>query len=106
MGLPTGTSPALVAWGEGGDAPQPGADVNRDGAVSEADEGREDAWTPGRGAIFLPTVDDDERQCKVSASELEAIGPAVGKKFAACNDSADERIKALRATSTTDTWWR
>ena len=101
----TASTPAMVAWGSG--TANAGvraraitadlrADVNRDGLVTAADEAGETSWSARRGAIFLANVDDDERRCTVDPGELEAVGPAVDAKLAACNDSADERINGPR----------
>ncbi|GAB3827668.1 hypothetical protein GCM10028799_50880 [Kribbella italica] len=92
----TASGPATVAWGAGPTGAELRADVNRDGLVTRADEIGEESWSARRGAIFLANVDDDERRCGVDPATLEDPGPAVDKKLAACNDSADERINGPR----------
>ncbi|MGK5630273.1 protein-arginine deiminase family protein [Streptomyces sp. URMC 123] len=71
------------------------ADVNQDGRVDTAgstDEAGEDTWTPGRGAVFLPNLDDDERRCRLLPGDLDRIDPAVDERLAACHDAADDRV--------------
>ncbi|WP_264203804.1 protein-arginine deiminase domain-containing protein [Streptomyces bambusae] len=65
------------------------ADVNRDGRVDvtgTTDTAGEDRWSPERGAVFLPNIDDDTKRCKT-------VGPGGRKlsdaELAVCNDAAD-----------------
>ncbi len=92
------SSPVVIAWGAGPSARGDGltADANRDGRLTAADEPAEDRWTDGRGAIFLPNLDDDERRCKVDPADLEKAGAEVDQKLAACNDATDDRINGPR----------
>ncbi|MDX3004053.1 protein-arginine deiminase family protein [Kribbella solani] len=90
-----------LASGSGGataavPAPRLTADVNRDGLLTRADDAGKHGWTDGRGAIFLPNLDDDEHRCTVAPAELDAPGRAVDDKLAACNDAADDRINGPR----------
>jgi protein-arginine deiminase len=75
------------------------ADVNRDGAVDVAgvaDEAGEDQWQPGRGAIFLPNIDDDSRRCRVPFTERQLFVSRpdfrVDRQLASCNDSTDAAV--------------
>ncbi|CAM5239972.1 hypothetical protein GCM10010329_45320 [Streptomyces spiroverticillatus] len=75
------------------------ADVNQDGRVDltgESDESGEDQWRPGRGAVFLPNLDDDARRCRATAADLDRVDPAVDERLAACHDAADERVNGER----------
>ncbi|MEU6914203.1 protein-arginine deiminase family protein [Streptomyces olindensis] len=75
------------------------ADVNQDGRVDVAgtsDEAGEEAWRPGRGAVFLANVDDDSRRCRMRPGDLDRIDPAVDERLAACHDAADERVNGVR----------
>ncbi|MGW1956989.1 protein-arginine deiminase domain-containing protein [Streptomyces sp. NPDC001920] len=68
------------------------ADVNRDGRVDVAggtDAVGEDRWVVGRGAVFLPNVDDDSRRCPVTGPGGRPLSDA---KLAACNDASDSRV--------------
>ncbi|MFI5691341.1 protein-arginine deiminase family protein [Kribbella sp. NPDC051586] len=85
-------TPALTA----SPAPRLTADVNRDGLLTRADDAGKHSWTDGRGAIFLPNLDDDQHRCTVDPADLDAPGRAVDDKLAACNDSADDRINGPR----------
>ncbi|QGV79487.1 protein-arginine deiminase domain-containing protein [Streptomyces ficellus] len=65
------------------------ADVNRDGRVDvtgATDTAGEDTWTQGRGAVFLPNIDDDTKRCPATAPGGKPLSDA---KLAACNDAAD-----------------
>lgn len=65
------------------------ADVNRDGRVDLAgasDTAGEDGWSAGRGAVFLPNIDDDTKRCKAAGPDGRPLPDA---KLAACNDAAD-----------------
>ncbi|QIB48087.1 protein-arginine deiminase family protein [Streptomyces aureoverticillatus] len=78
------------------------ADVNQDGRVDvtgASDEAGEDAWRPGRGAVFLANVDDDSRRCRMRPGDLDRPDPAVDTRLAACNDAADERVNGPRDTA-------
>ncbi|MFI5735987.1 protein-arginine deiminase family protein [Kribbella sp. NPDC051587] len=92
--LAAGT-PVIAAWGSAPLAHLT-ADVNRDGLLTTADDAGRSTWTDGRGAIFLPNLDDDERRCKVAPADLDASDRAVDDKLAACNDAADDRINGPR----------
>ncbi|MEV6416307.1 protein-arginine deiminase family protein [Kribbella sp. NPDC051718] len=98
MTVALSSSPVVLAWGAGSTAVRAGltADVNRDGRLTAADEAGEDRWSDGRGAIFLPNLDDDERRCTVEPADLDKAGAEVDRKLAACNDAADERINGPR----------
>ncbi|MFI7018455.1 protein-arginine deiminase family protein [Streptomyces sp. NPDC050164] len=75
------------------------ADVNQDGRVDVAgssDEAGEEAWRPGRGAVFLANVDDDSRRCRMRLGGLDRVDPAVDERLAACHDAADERVNGVR----------
>ncbi|MEU0388314.1 protein-arginine deiminase family protein [Streptomyces chartreusis] len=75
------------------------ADVNQDGRVDvtgTSDEAGEEAWRPGRGAVFLANVDDDSRRCRMRPGDLDRIDPAVDERLAACHDAADERVNGVR----------
>ncbi|MEU1849473.1 protein-arginine deiminase domain-containing protein [Streptomyces sp. NPDC019990] len=68
------------------------ADVNRDGHVDvsgSADRAGEDSWSVGRGAVFLPNIDDDAKRCPVSGPGGRPLSDA---KLAACNDAADTKV--------------
>lgn len=84
------TSPVFAAQ-----APPPvdlRADVNRDGRVDvtgTTDTAGEDTWTPGRGAVFLPNIDDDSKRCPTAGPGGKPLPDA---KLAACNDAADALI--------------
>ncbi|WP_350280102.1 protein-arginine deiminase family protein [Kribbella sp. HUAS MG21] len=101
--LLTATAPTLPAWsttvgaspGDAG-AVRLTADVDRDGVLTPADDAGEGDWTAGRGAVFLPNLDDDERRCTVDAGDLEAVGRVVDDRLAACHDAGDERINGVR----------
>ncbi|MEV6400737.1 protein-arginine deiminase domain-containing protein [Streptomyces sp. NPDC051907] len=68
------------------------ADVNRDGRVDVAgasDAAGEDTWSAGRGAVFLPNIDDDTKRCAVKGPNGKPLPDA---KLAACNDAADAKV--------------
>ncbi|CAL9279228.1 protein-arginine deiminase domain-containing protein [Streptomyces sp. SudanB25_2051] len=68
------------------------ADVDRDGRVDVAgatDEAGEDTWTPARGAVFLPNVDDDTKRCPTADPRGRPLSDA---RLAACNDASDTRV--------------
>lgn len=68
------------------------ADVNRDGQVDVTggtDTAGEDTWTAGRGAVFLPNIDDDTKRCPTRAPNGKSLSDA---GLAACNDAADNII--------------
>ncbi|MFC0624886.1 protein-arginine deiminase family protein [Kribbella deserti] len=71
-------------------------DVDRDGRLTARDEPGENGWSQGRGAIFLPNLDDDERRCKLQPGDLTAPGTAVDERLVACHDAADERVNGPR----------
>ncbi|WP_266661428.1 protein-arginine deiminase family protein [Streptomyces sp. NBC_00237] len=75
------------------------ADVDQDGLVDvtgESDEAGEEQWRPGRGAVFLPNLDDDARRCRATDADLDRVDPAVDERLAACHDAADERVNGPR----------
>ncbi|MFD5133365.1 hypothetical protein [Streptomyces olindensis] len=95
----------VAASGAAAAAPEPApvadlrADVNQDGRVDVAgtsDEAGEEAWRPGRGAVFLANVDDDSRRCRMRPGDLDRVDPAVDERLAACHDGADERVNGVR----------
>lgn len=68
------------------------ADVDRDGRVDTTgatDTAGEDGWTTGRGAVFLPNIDDDAKRCRTTGPDGEPLGDAA---LARCNDAADTRV--------------
>ncbi|MFE5813202.1 protein-arginine deiminase domain-containing protein [Streptomyces sp. NPDC056479] len=68
------------------------ADVNRDGRVDVAggtDTTGEDRWSLGRGAVYLPNIDDDTKRCPVTGPGGRPLSDA---KLAACNDASDTRV--------------
>ncbi|MCP3798414.1 protein-arginine deiminase domain-containing protein [Allokutzneria sp. A3M-2-11 16] len=69
------------------------ADTNRDGKVdADADEAGKQLWREGRGAIFLPNLDDDGKRCTVSEADLKNPDIAVDTRIAACHDAQDEEL--------------
>ncbi|MFI0977484.1 protein-arginine deiminase family protein [Streptomyces sp. NPDC021093] len=71
------------------------ADVDQDGRVDmtgSTDESGEEQWRPGRGAVFLPNLDDDARRCRTTPGDLDRVDPAVDERLAACHDAADEQV--------------
>lgn len=81
-GMPAAAAPGAVLL----------ADTNRNGAVDWADLAGKGRWTPQRGAIFLPNLDDDAKRCKVSDEDLKDRAPAVDARLAACNDAQDDVV--------------
>ncbi|MFJ8692290.1 protein-arginine deiminase domain-containing protein [Streptomyces roseolilacinus] len=84
------TTPALAA------EPPPRADlradVDRDGRVDVAgatDDAGEDTWTPARGAVVLPNIDDDTKRCPTTDPRGRPLSDA---RLAACNDASDTRV--------------
>ncbi|MFD7668505.1 protein-arginine deiminase domain-containing protein [Streptomyces sp. NPDC059788] len=68
------------------------ADVDRDGVVDVTghfDEAGEDRWTPARGAVFLPNIDDDARRCRTTGTDGKPLPPA---ELDRCNDASDEKV--------------
>ncbi|KAF0647750.1 protein-arginine deiminase domain-containing protein [Streptomyces fradiae] len=68
------------------------ADVDRDGRVDvtgATDDAGEDTWTPARGAVFLPNIDDDTKRCPTAGPRGRPLPDA---SLAACNDAADTRV--------------
>ncbi|MER5211330.1 protein-arginine deiminase domain-containing protein [Streptomyces sp. NPDC002838] len=68
------------------------SDVNRDGRVDvtgNSDTSGEDSWSIGRGALFLPNIDDDSRRCKATGPGGRPLPDA---KLAACNDALDTKV--------------
>jgi protein-arginine deiminase len=68
------------------------ADVDRDGRVDvtgDADTAGEDSWSVGRGAVYLPNIDDDTKRCPVKGPDGRPLSDA---KLAACNDAADKKV--------------
>ncbi|MER7107109.1 protein-arginine deiminase domain-containing protein [Streptomyces sp. NPDC000229] len=86
------TSAVSAAQAAAAQAPPPvdlRADVNRDGRVDvtgTTDTAGEDAWTPSRGAVFLPNIDDDTKRCPSAGPGGKPLPDA---KLAACHDAAD-----------------
>ncbi|GGM85767.1 hypothetical protein GCM10011609_22460 [Lentzea pudingi] len=66
------------------------ADTNRNGTADWADQAGKGRWTPNRGAIFLPNLDDDARRCKVTEEDLKNSAVEVDERLAACNDAQDD----------------
>ncbi|WP_405999183.1 protein-arginine deiminase domain-containing protein [Streptomyces sp. NBC_00829] len=65
------------------------ADVNRDGRVDvtgATDNAGEDGWSPTRGAVFLPNIDDDTKRCAATGAGGKPLPDA---RLAACNDASD-----------------
>ncbi|MFF0737929.1 protein-arginine deiminase domain-containing protein [Streptomyces chartreusis] len=68
------------------------ADVNRDGQVDltgSTDTTGEDTWSSGRGAVYLPNLDDDTKRCPVTGPGGRPLSDA---KLAACNDASDTKV--------------
>ncbi|MFJ8629530.1 protein-arginine deiminase domain-containing protein [Streptomyces sp. NPDC093568] len=68
------------------------ADVNRDGRVDVSgtdDTSGEDSWSPARGALYLPNIDDDTRRCPTTGTGGR---PLPDDRLAACNDASDTRV--------------
>ncbi|MFJ7073546.1 protein-arginine deiminase domain-containing protein [Streptomyces sp. NPDC098781] len=68
------------------------ADSNRDGRVDVTggtDASGEDTWSVGRGAVYLPNLDDDTKRCPVTGPGGRPLSDA---KLAACNDASDTRV--------------
>ncbi|WP_443033028.1 protein-arginine deiminase domain-containing protein [Streptomyces sp. DH10] len=68
------------------------ADVNRDGRVDVtggSDKDGEDRWSVGRGAVYLPNIDDDSKRCPVTGPGGKPLSDA---KLAACNDGTDTKV--------------
>lgn len=68
------------------------ADVNRDGRVDVTggtDTAGEDTWSLGKGAVYLPNIDDDTKRCPVTGPGGRPLSDA---KLAACNDASDTRV--------------
>ncbi|SES21383.1 protein-arginine deiminase [Lentzea xinjiangensis] len=72
------------------------ADTSRNGTVDWADQAGKNRWTPQRGAIFLPNLDDDARRCEVTEEDLKDRAIAVDERLAACNDAQDEVVNGPR----------
>ncbi|ANZ40974.1 hypothetical protein BBK82_38320 [Lentzea guizhouensis] len=68
------------------------ADTNRSGALDWADLPGKGRWSPQRGAIFLPNVDDDAKRCKVTDADMADNSLAVDARLAACNDAQDDVV--------------
>ncbi|MFD5855569.1 protein-arginine deiminase domain-containing protein [Streptomyces chartreusis] len=71
------------------------ADVNRDGQVDvggSTDTTGEDTWSSGRGAVYLPNVDDDTKRCPVTGPGGRPLSDA---KLAACNDASDTKVNGM-----------
>jgi protein-arginine deiminase len=62
------------------------ADVNRDGALSAADDAAEDQWTRARGAVVLPNLDDDQARCPKKLPDGKRIPDDA---LPTCQDAAD-----------------
>ncbi|MET7713198.1 protein-arginine deiminase domain-containing protein [Streptomyces sp. NPDC005407] len=75
------------------------ADVNRDGRVDvdgTTDTSGEDSWSPARGAVFLPNIDDDTKRCAVKGPGGKPLPDA---KLAECNDAADTTVNGSADTA-------
>ncbi|MEV0177587.1 protein-arginine deiminase domain-containing protein [Streptomyces sp. NPDC050803] len=68
------------------------ADVNRDGQVDltgATDTAGENTWSVGRGAVFLPNIDDDSKRCPVAGPDGSPLSDA---KLTGCNDASDKKV--------------
>ncbi|GGR58682.1 protein-arginine deiminase domain-containing protein [Streptomyces aurantiogriseus] len=68
------------------------ADVDRDGRVDftgGTDTAGEDTWSVGRGAVFLPNIDDDSKRCPTTGPGGR---PLTDAQLAACNDASDTKV--------------
>ncbi|MGV9456452.1 protein-arginine deiminase domain-containing protein [Streptomyces sp. NPDC003635] len=68
------------------------ADVNRDGQVDvtgDTDIAGENSWSIGRGAVFLPNIDDDSKRCPTAGPGGRPLSEA---KLTACNDASDKKV--------------
>ncbi|MGW5638385.1 protein-arginine deiminase domain-containing protein [Streptomyces sp. NPDC003832] len=68
------------------------ADVNRDGRVDvtgTTDTAGENTWTVGRGAVFLPNIDDDSKRCPTAGPGGR---PLSDSELVACNDASDKKV--------------
>ncbi|TVL93014.1 protein-arginine deiminase domain-containing protein [Streptomyces sp. SAJ15] len=68
------------------------ADVDRNGRVDitgTGDQTGEDTWSAGRGAVFLPNIDDDAKRCRTTGPDGKPLSDA---KLAKCNDAADTTV--------------
>ncbi|WUP61409.1 protein-arginine deiminase domain-containing protein [Streptomyces sp. NBC_00258] len=68
------------------------ADVDRDGRVDltgGTDTAGEDTWSVGRGAVFLPNIDDDSKRCPTTGPGGRRLSDT---QLAACNDASDKRV--------------
>ncbi|MFE7901898.1 protein-arginine deiminase domain-containing protein [Streptomyces sp. NPDC057424] len=86
-----GPAGSAFAAGSGGRADLR-ADVNRDGRVDVtggSDERGEDSWSVGRGAVYLPNIDDDAKRCRVTGPGGAPLSDA---ELAACNDGSDTKV--------------
>ncbi|GLY47233.1 protein-arginine deiminase family protein [Lentzea sp. NBRC 102530] len=72
------------------------ADTDRSGTVDWADQSGKTRWTQGRGAIFLPNLDDDAKRCEVTEEDLRDRAIAVDERLAACNDAQDDVLNGAR----------
>lgn len=68
------------------------ADTDRSGSVDRADQAGREKWTPRRGAIFLPNLDDDAKRCQVTQNDLHDNAIAIDEKLVACNDAQDDVV--------------
>ncbi|WAZ19982.1 protein-arginine deiminase domain-containing protein [Streptomyces cinnabarinus] len=68
------------------------ADVDRDGRVDltgGTDTAGEDTWAVGRGAVFLPNIDDDSKRCATTGPGGRPLSDA---KLIGCNDATDQKV--------------
>ncbi|MGW2381559.1 protein-arginine deiminase domain-containing protein [Streptomyces sp. NPDC001658] len=68
------------------------ADVDRDGRVDltgDTDTAGEDTWSVGRGAVFLPNIDDDGKRCPTTGPGGRPLSDA---QLTACNDASDTKV--------------
>ncbi|MGW5616435.1 protein-arginine deiminase domain-containing protein [Streptomyces sp. NPDC003877] len=72
------------------------ADVNRDGRVDVtggSDKNGEDGWSVGRGAVYLPNIDDDAKRCPVTGPGGR---PLTDAQLAACHDGSDTKVNGTQ----------
>ncbi|QDY80995.1 hypothetical protein FQU76_13065 [Streptomyces qinzhouensis] len=71
------------------------ADVDRNGTVDTTgttDNAGEDSWSTGRGAVFLPNIDDDTKRCPTTGPKGKKLSDG---QLARCNDAADTVINGV-----------
>ncbi|MFC9915428.1 hypothetical protein [Streptomyces sp. NPDC059862] len=93
LAVVSGAVPAAVAADTRGVRADIRADVNRDGAVDvtgDSDVAGKAAWNSGRGAIFLPNLDDTHRRCKTRTPDGRRLSHA---RLQACNDAQGNVVR-------------